>query len=428
MTSQNAQRDDFDRLMSQWMEADALVREPEHLLDSVLARTRVARRIPRWLLLERWIPVQLTMRLQAVPRQAPILLLLALLLAAATAVFMIVGSQPKLPSPFGLAGNGRIAYLSDGQIFTAEPDGSNPLPLTSDQSGAATPVWSNNGTRVSYKAISPESPVNDPTLYGDLVVVDADGRNRITIEAKLGGLSPAVWSSDDRFLLYSREMRKDFEQVFVAPADDSSPPVQLGDSTTWNWGPTWSPDGSMIAYVSNNSIFVMNRDGTNLRQVSRGTYEEQSGATWSPDSRFLVFAAGRAGNHNLWLVSLDGQREQAIVSGPTTEDAPVFSPDGAWLAFWRLAPSGESTSTVVVRTSDWTEFRTMPGEYGWLGPIWSPDGTKLIVGDDRRRPPQYFLLDPFGSAEPSLLDLSVQAQPADLVNLLEVPAWQRIAP
>ena len=61
MTSQNAQRDDFDRLMSQWMEADGRVREPEQLLESVLERTRVARRIPGWLLPERWIPVQLTM-------------------------------------------------------------------------------------------------------------------------------------------------------------------------------------------------------------------------------------------------------------------------------------------------------------------------------------------------------------------------------
>ena len=88
MTSRNTPRDDFDRLMSQWMDADARVREPEHLLKSVLERTRVTRRIPSWLLLERWMPVQLTMPLRAVPRLAPVLLLIALVLALIVAILV----------------------------------------------------------------------------------------------------------------------------------------------------------------------------------------------------------------------------------------------------------------------------------------------------------------------------------------------------
>ena len=124
MTSQNAQRDDFDRLMSQWMEADGRVREPEQLLESVLERTRAARRIPSWLLLERWIPVQLAMPLRAAPRLAPVLLLIALVLAAIVGI-AVVGSQPRLPDPFGLAANGRVAYVSNGQIYAADANGSN---------------------------------------------------------------------------------------------------------------------------------------------------------------------------------------------------------------------------------------------------------------------------------------------------------------
>jgi Tol biopolymer transport system component len=427
MTSPNASRDDFDRLMGQWMEADARVREPEHLLDSVLERISAARQIPRWLLPERWLPVQLTTRFRAGPRLAPVILLLALLLALA-ALVATVGSRRELPAPFGLAGNGRIAYLSAGQIFTSEPDGSDPLQLTSDGAGAATPIWSIDGTRVSYKAFSSESPPGDPATYADLIVVDADGRNRVTIATKLGGLSPALWSPDDRYLLYSHGPDPSIEQVFVAPADGSSPPVRVGDPTTSNWGPSWSPDGSMIAYVSHNSIFVMNRDGTNLRQVSHGFYQQQSGIAWSPLGGFLLFVAGPPGNHDLLLVGLDGKPERAIALGPTDEESPAFSADGKWLAFLRGSTTDGSTSVVVVRTADWTEFGTMPGRYGWLGPIWSPDGTKLIVGDDRRRPPIYFLLDPFGSAEPLPLDLSVEGQPADLANLSEIPAWQRTAP
>ena len=203
MTSPNASRDDFDRLMTQWMEADAHAREPEHLIDSVLERTRAARRIPRWLLPERWIPVQLTMPLRGVPRLAPILLLIALLLAAIVA-FVIVGSRPRLPDPFGLAANGRVAFLSNGQIHAANPDGSNPIQLTFGTRTAAMPVWSRDGTRIAYKLISPASTPEEPTLFGDLIVVNADGSNPIPIEPETKGMSPAVWSPVGRWLIYSR--------------------------------------------------------------------------------------------------------------------------------------------------------------------------------------------------------------------------------
>ena len=77
---------EFDRLMTIWFDADAQVREPDDLLEDVVARTQRARRRPGWLIPERWIPVQLATRLQPVPRLAPLLLLVALLMAALVAI------------------------------------------------------------------------------------------------------------------------------------------------------------------------------------------------------------------------------------------------------------------------------------------------------------------------------------------------------
>src|SRR5262249_388666 len=64
---------DFDRAMRQWLDDDARVRAPEHLLGSVLDETRHARRIPGWLLPERWISMQLALRAPVVPRLVPLL-------------------------------------------------------------------------------------------------------------------------------------------------------------------------------------------------------------------------------------------------------------------------------------------------------------------------------------------------------------------
>ena len=417
---------DFDRLMTAWFEANAQVRAPDQLLDSVITRTRGTRRRPGWLLPERWIPVQLTTRLQPVPRLAPLLLLVALLIAAALAI-AIVGSRPRVPAPFGIAGNGRIAYLSNGQIYTSNPDGSDPFRLTSAKSGAATPTWSHDGTRLTYKRLSDNEPADDPTLYGDLVVVKPDGSGEVTIAERMTGLSPGIWSPDDRLIVYSYATAPDFEQVFIAAADGSSPPVQVGDRTTFNWGPTWSPDGTRLSYISDNQVFVINRDGSGRRLLSKGRYAQNSGARWALDGTHLVFSAGEPGQHDLWIVGLDGREEIQLTSEITSEDNPALSPDGSVLAYLQWA-AGSDRTRVFVMGADGANPRILDGQYGSLGPVWSPDGTKLVVGDGAFNPPNFFALDATGTSPPTALALPASAQPIGLTNLVEIPDWQRIAP
>ena len=424
MTTRPIDQNDLDRLMRQWMDDEAAVHEPADLVERVLAGTRRSRQLPAWLVFDRWIQMQLTMRRATAPRLAPLLLLVGLLLAALLATLIYVGSRPKLPPPFGVADNGRIAFLSDDQIYSFERDGSGSLQLTDDPFGAATPVFSHDGTRIAYKRISNNNPPEDRTLYGDLVVVDADGSNPIAIETGVTGMSPTAWSPDDRELLWTGTTIPDTpEQMFIAPADGSAPPLRVGDPNTFNWGPNWSPDGTMISYVSEHDFYVMNRDGTGIRKVSLGTYDQQSGGAWDPTGSGLIFSAGSEWDHDLWLVGLDGQPERVIARTVNTEDSPAFSPDGQWVAFLRFAPDGQSTKVAVIRV-DGSGERTLPGAYGFAGVMWSPDGTRLLVGGSN--PALVYELDPFGTEKSGLLDLPGSQQfPA---GQSELPAWQRRAP
>ena len=424
MTTRQTDDHDLDRLMRQWMDNEATVSEPADLADRILAGTRRSRQLPAWLVIDRWIQMQLTMRRASVPRLTPLLLLLGLLIAALLAALVYVGSRPKLPPPFGVAANGRIAFLSGEQLYTVEPDGSGLLQLTNDPSGAATPVFSHDGTRIAWKRLSANNPGVDPTLYGDLVVANTDGSDPIVIETGVTGMSPTAWSPDDRDVLWSGTTTGDPEQVFIAPADGSSPPLRVGDPDTSNWGPGWSPDGAKVAYVSENSFYVMNRDGTDIRKVSQGTYDEQSGGSWNPDGSGLVFSAGPQGDHDLWLGGLDGKPEQVLAKSVRSEDGPVFSPDGEWIAFLRFASDGRSTQVVVVRADGFDE-RTLPGSYGFSGVMWSPDGTKLLVGGSNP-PSVIFELDPFGSVEPREFELP-GSQPQSRADQYGLPAWQRRA-
>ena len=142
---------DFDRELTAWLDSSAPSRAPEGVLNGAIQRTSRVRPRPAWLLAERWLPMQLTMRRAAFPRTLIyIVLVLALaLLLALTAVF--VGNMTnRLPAPFGPARPGLITYDSGGDIYVANADGSNARQLTSGAPRDLGAFWSPDGERIAF--------------------------------------------------------------------------------------------------------------------------------------------------------------------------------------------------------------------------------------------------------------------------------------
>src|SRR5688572_2655754 len=91
--------------------------------------------------------------------------MLALLLAA-TAVF--IGTQPRLPAPFGLARNGLIAYDAGGDIYAADPVTGAATAIVSGPETDVAPYYSRDGSRIVF-----QRQVGD--LLVQLYVVGVDG-------------------------------------------------------------------------------------------------------------------------------------------------------------------------------------------------------------------------------------------------------------
>jgi hypothetical protein len=109
-------------------------------------------------------------------RQFAIVALLVALLAAALAVY--VGSQRRVPAPFGPARNGLIPYVSNGDIYVGDPvTGTTRLLVSAPRgAGSSSPGFSPDGTRMAYLRDLPAAPAIHP-LPVDLFVAH-DGRHR----------------------------------------------------------------------------------------------------------------------------------------------------------------------------------------------------------------------------------------------------------
>lgn len=375
--------DEFDRLLAAWMDADAQRREPEGLLEATLVRTGRTRRRPAWLLPERWIPMQLTMRLQPVPRIAAVLVILGLIVALTVVAALLIGSKRTL-EPFGLAGNGRIAFVSEGDIHTANPDGTGVVRVTSGPDVDGRPVWSHIGSKVAFFRWTSTSA---PTA--DLMVFDLATGDVVRITAFAGQLSVPSWSPDDRMLTFSQD-GPGGPKVYTAPADGSAAPRRLDGLGTAE-APVWSPDGTKIAYAAVAGfayrLFVADADGTDARPLT-GTYgavanafsHGEMGLMWSPDGARILFAAGpEEGRTHLFVVDVAGDRaEQQLTSGDGTEYGGTWSPDGKRIAYIASVPG--THGNVMVANADGSAAKPLVDrKVFYLTPLWSPDGTMIVI-------------------------------------------------
>jgi TolB protein len=151
----------------------------------------------------------------------------------------------------------------------------------------------------------------------------------------------------------------------------------------WAFRPTWSPDGSQIAYVSDRAsyfpvVWVMDKDGNNKRQLlTAATGLEASDAiSWAPDGKRLATTALAQGMPSqVYLLDVVKGTAEKLTSNAGGAFDPAWSPDGERIAYiGRDGGQGE----LWVKRLDGGEARFNKLSYV-RSPAWSPDGTSLAV-------------------------------------------------
>src|SRR6187401_2725793 len=142
--------DALERDLTVWFDETAMPRRPDYTTEIIQSTAAMPQR--RWMTIERWFPMNVVeFRRRTFPpfpwRTAAVLIaLIALLLAG----LVYVGSQPRLPPPFGLAGNGLVAYAKDGDILTVDPTTGVRNWITAGDDVDALARWSLDGARLAF--------------------------------------------------------------------------------------------------------------------------------------------------------------------------------------------------------------------------------------------------------------------------------------
>jgi Tol biopolymer transport system component len=284
----------------------------------------------------------------------------------AVATYVMASIAPASALATVPAVNGRLAFSSYGKIYTVQPDGSELTPvirILEDEKQDFAPAWSPDGTSI---ATGGQILIHHESLpYGrwsgediNIFLPDGTGFARLTTPNQWFSADP-TWSPDGSRIAYVTD---DIGYASISSASPHGGQVRLliaGTQGQEIFDPAWSPDGTRLAFAremgfatGDTDLFTMQSDGSDVRKlVERPGYDYHP--SWSPDGRTIVFAGGVGDERNLYTVPASGGEPVQLTHAGSDVD-PAWAPDGSAIVFAsnRATPPGQTRLDLYVMDAD----------------------------------------------------------------------------
>ena len=211
------------------------------------------------------------------------------------------------------------------EIFEMDRDGRHQRQLTAYGSLTLHPAISSDGKLafVTYKG-GPPQIWGQTKLKGPCqLMYPKDGQAGME-------LSDLAWSPDGQRLCFVQGTRKGLAdlQVLDLRTGRATPLTQGGHTSR---SPSWNPDGSAIAYLSDRDgtaqVFRMAGDGSRVRRLT-GDPSPKACVTWSAKEDRIAYIARVEGRFDLFTLAPDGTGGQKVLSTPEPVESLCWAPDG----------------------------------------------------------------------------------------------------
>ena len=255
-----------------------------------------------------------------------------------TNVYLVFAKAPNTPKILFTS----VQDIQDRNygVYLMNPDGSEQVNLTHHRANDLNAVWSPTGEQILF--------VSDRDGVRDLYLMDADGSNVRRVFKKEAERQNPSWSPDGKQITYTH-MRWDVDRypIYIATLGEQEE-EELGVDGLF---PVWSPDGTEIAYSFGRITFINVQTGKHKRLLPRKAAGYQIRASWSAIGDKLAFSwnknplppdhkprdpfpPGWADKQTIYIVNRDGtDLRQLVDEAGAKAQEPALSPDGDTLLY-----------------------------------------------------------------------------------------------
>ncbi len=198
---------------------------------------------------------------------------------------------------------------------------------------------------------------------GQIAVVKADGTGKQTLThfANLGFMEAPMFSADGRWIVFDGATTGDTD-LYVMRSDGTQL-HKVTHTTAYEWSPSWSPNGKWIVFAASGGgspIAAIHPDGTHRHRIGSAIGEYPR---YSPDGSKIVYGSGSDGQ--IHVMRADGSNDHALTSAGG--DYPDWSPNGRLIGY-------TSGGQVWIMRADGSNKHQVTTTGAGYSPVFSPDG------------------------------------------------------
>jgi len=252
----------------------------------------------------------------------------------------------------------------------------------------------------------------EETGHVEIYQRNTDGKLTIKSTNEKGGYI-ALSPDGKYFAFYAKYDEEKTWSIHTMNRDGSNRERLTNEKNKWDNSPTWSPDGSKIAFsreykdtdkVWQQEIWIMNSDGSELTQIKS---LKGGGPYFTPNGKIVFHSEFKDKKSEISIADIDGSNIIQLTDNDAEEWHPEVSSDGKRIAFMS---DRDGNSEIYMMDIDGSKQKRLTNNNidDWY-PSWSPDGSQLIYSSETDGIRSIYMMNKDGSSVKKIIKDGSQA-------------------